>query len=58
MLEAFRSPTAESRVLTRIMRDILGGATAAKIPHIVVSSGYIFAIVAHQPVNVGAESLK
>ena len=34
MLEAFRSPTAESRVLTRIMRDILGGATAAKIPHI------------------------
>ena len=34
MLEALRSPTGESRVLTRIMRDILDGAAVAKIPHI------------------------
>ena len=34
MLEALQSPTGQSRILTQVMRDILGGATAAKIPHI------------------------
>lgn len=34
MLQALQSPTGESRVLSRIMHDILGGATVAKIPHI------------------------
>jgi hypothetical protein len=34
MLEALQSPAGKSRALTRVMRDILGGATVAKIPHI------------------------
>ena len=34
MLQSLQSPTGESRVLSRVMHDILGGATATKIPHI------------------------
>jgi len=34
MLEVLSSPTGESRVLSRVMCDILGGATMTKIPHI------------------------
>ena len=34
MLEALRSPTGESRVLTGVMRDVLDGAAVAKVPHI------------------------
>ena len=34
MLEALRSPTGESRVVTGVMRDVLDGAAVAKIPHI------------------------
>ena len=34
MLQALQSPTGESLVLAQVMGDILGGATATKIPHI------------------------
>jgi Glycosyl transferase family 2 len=34
MLEALRSPAGESRVLTRVVRDILGGAVITPIRHI------------------------
>ena len=34
MLETLQSPTGESRILSQVMRDILGGATASTIPHI------------------------
>ena len=33
MLEALQSPAGESRVLTQVMRDIVGGATTTEIRH-------------------------
>jgi hypothetical protein len=34
MLNALRSPAGDARVLTRVMRDIVAGATTTPIPHL------------------------